>query len=832
MALNLGSMFAWLSADTSGLDKAERRMGKFVRNTDKGFGKVSNAARAMGRVLGVAIGVETIRRAATLADEYKGIQSRIKNVTKELGTYEAVQKRLNSLSIDSGAGLEGSAKLFANINRGSSETGATQKQALQLTETLNKLGVISGANNEQMKNGMLQFGQAMAAGIVRAEEWNSIMENIPEVGVRIANGLGMSVGQLRLMILDGKVFSKDVFAALLKQSEGINAEFAEMPKRMGQGFEAAKTGSMIFLAQLDQQLGLTTGIGLAFQSIGQYLSGDFSTHMFSIYNYGMRIVDSLGDWETIMHNIKGIYASIGGDAATFNQSVGYANTVFGFIGDSLVKMGANIRLLTTFTKLWVAEFLINGKQALQNFQMGFKMLWELVKMWGADAAAFISGAFTGVIEGLLGGIQSAMTGIGKAASFVGLDKMSKSLDSANKGMESAKVHVKGVAEEWQKTAEKSAAAIDKLTKKQEEQKDTTKGMLDLLDDEKDAAVGLYEEEIKWMNSAAKERERIFKEKQAQRGADEAAAKAAFDAEQAREAADPAVKTKSKGRSGSSKGSVAKEKIDNTLREAQQRFAALEQSLMSELDLEQRYHQESLDSLNQAEALQLDSIIPFHELRERLERDHQEALMAIERERLDKRLSAWGNFFGNLSSLQESESKKMAAIGKAAAMTQVLIDTARAAMSSYAYGASIGGPYLGLAFAAAAGVAGGAQLAAIRSAKATGGEVGMGGAYRVNEQGPEMLSTGGQDFLMMGSQGGHITPNSDIGKGSGGGVEIKVNVINLPGQTATVEKNGEREITIRMAVNQTKQEITSEARTGNGVVVPAILAAGGLKRKAS
>jgi len=824
MALNLGSMFAWITADTSGLDKAERRMGRFVGNTNKGFGSVGAAAGNMGRILGVAIGAETIRRAANLADEYKGVQSRIRNVTKELGTYEAVQKRVNALSMDSGASLVGSASLFANINRGSSETGATQKQALQLTDTLNKLGVISGANNEQMKNGMLQFGQSMAAGIVRAEEWNSIMENIPEVGVRIARGLGMSVGQLRLMVLDGKVLSKDVFASLLKQSDQINSEFAEMPTRMGQGFEAAKTGSMIFLSQLDQQLGLTTGIGNMFKSIGAYLANDFSAQMFAIYDYTMRIVNGFGDWQTILHNINAIYSSLGGSASTFSESLGYAQTVFGFILDSLAKMGPNIRLLMQMTKMWVAEFLIHAMQAIQTFQGAMQAAWELIKMWGASAAAFIATAFQGVVEGLLSGIQSAMGGIGDAAGFLGLDSMSESLKKANKGMEEAKKHVRGVADEWEKTAKKSSAAIDKLGKKNNEQKAHTKVKLELLELEKDKVVELYDLELKGINSASAERKRAFKEQQDLRKENEASAQAAFDGEKQRAAAEPAVKA--------AKAKKAKApKADRTREDAQFKLDSLAQSLMTELELEQQYYNESLAALNQAEALKLDSIIPYHELRERMEEQHQDALLQIERSRLDKKLNAWGDFFGNLSSLQNSESKKLASIGKAAAMTQVLIDTARAAMSSYAYGASIGGPYLGLAFAAAAGVAGGVQLAAIRSAKATGGEVGMGGMYRVNEQGPEMLTSGGQDFLMMGSQGGKITPNSDLGSGSGK-VEIKVNVINLPGQTATVQQNGDREITIRMAVDQAKKEITSEARTGTGTVTPAILAAGGVQRKAS
>lgn len=828
MALNLGSMFAWLSADTSGLDKGERRMNRFVGNTNKGFNSVSRTAQTMGRVLGVAIGAETIRRAANLADEYKGINSRIKNVTKEAGTFYAVQKKLIGLSLDSGGSLLGSASLFANIDRAAPEIGSTQKQALQLTETLNKLAVLSGASSTQMKDGMLQFSQAMAAGIVRAEEWNSIMENMPEVGNRIAQGMGTTVGALRLAILDGKVLSKDVFQSLLKQSEQVNEEFAEMPTRMGMGFEAAKTGAMVFLGQLDEQMGLTTGIGEMFKRIGAYLSGDFREGFFVVYDYTMRIIDGLYTWKGSIQGIRNIYAGLGGDSQTMAQSIGYASSLAEFLADAFVKIGPNIKFLWNMTKSWIVEAMIYAQELFSNLKIQANIFWEYFKMAALKTAAAIAGALDGMFAGIIGGIQSATYGLGDAAAFVGMVDKANNLYKAAGAMNSALDSVNGRAAELEKGVTGAATAIAGLTKEKEGVAKHTGVMLGLLEEERDGYVKTYDAEIKAIKVASDAREKAFKDKQDQRAIDEAAAQEAFNSEQARAAAEVAQKeTKAKGSSGSGKDSVA-----SMISEAQSRFDALQQSLFTERELEDQYYKESLEALNQAEALKLDSIIPYHELRERMEQQHQDALLEIERSRLDQKLNAWGDFFGNLSSLQDSESKKLAAIGKAAAITQVLIDTARAAMASYAYGASIGGPYLGLAFAAAAGVAGGVQLAAIRSAKATGGEVGMGGAYRVNEQGPELLEVGGQSILMMGSQGGKITPNSELGSGEGGASDWVVKVYNLPGQTATAERTGDRELTIRMAVDQAKKELTSEARTGNGTTVPAILAAGGVKRKAS
>lgn len=81
-----------------------------------------------------------------------------------------------------------------------------------------------------------------------------------------------------------------------------------------------------------------------------------------------------------------------------------------------------------------------------------------------------------------------------------------------------------------------------------------------------------------------------------------------------------------------------------------------------------------------------------------------------------RLSSAQGFFGSLASLQGSSNKKLAAIGKAAAITNAIIDTYKSATGAYAAMSSIPfvGPALGAAAAAAAIAAGMANVSAIRS----------------------------------------------------------------------------------------------------------------------
>ncbi len=242
---NLGNVFFRVGADTKGLERAEKEMLRFVRRTNKSLGSVSRSMRGIKIAIiavGVALTGRLIRTTIQSADAYNVLQQRIKTATRATGDYISVSRELERISNSIGSSLRTNVGIFQALARTSAELGATNTDMLKLTETLNQLGVIGGSTTEEMKNGLRQFTQSMSSGIVRAEEFNSILENIPEVASRIGEGLGLTVGELRQAVITGKVLSKDVFDALLSQSDEINEQFKEITvsvDRAGQSFKNA-----------------------------------------------------------------------------------------------------------------------------------------------------------------------------------------------------------------------------------------------------------------------------------------------------------------------------------------------------------------------------------------------------------------------------------------------------------------------------------------------------------------------------------------------------------------------------------------------------------------
>ncbi len=260
-AQSMGKAFKYANAlakqQLSELGSSVTKLEKETTLLTKSVGGLSSSMKGLGVAAAGAIGAGSISQALKMADTYNTLNQRIKIATLSTKDYVAVSDQLAKISAKNGASLADTVKLFQNIARTRTELGVTNKEILTLTNTIQQLGVIGGSSTEEMGMALRQFSQSMAGGIVRAEEFNSIVENMPELADRIARGLGVTQGQLRKLMLDGKLLSKDVVSVLLKQSEEIDKQFSAMPRSMAMAFQALTDKTGLALAKIDQVTGAT-----------------------------------------------------------------------------------------------------------------------------------------------------------------------------------------------------------------------------------------------------------------------------------------------------------------------------------------------------------------------------------------------------------------------------------------------------------------------------------------------------------------------------------------------------------------------------------------------
>jgi tape measure domain-containing protein len=254
-----------------GVSKTEGDLRK-LKNTADGTAKAGDKVAGSFKMLGATLatlGIGAIaKQLADTADKMRLLEARTINASKgiALGTqnFEALKK----VAIGTGTSLEGIVTVFQRISNTKNSIGATNAEMLVLTDTVSKLGVLSGASGEAIKNSLVQFSQAMAGGIVRAEEFNSIVENTPEIAIKIAEGLGVSMGKLRLMVIEGKLLSKDVFDVLIKQADDVNKEFDKMPMTFGRLKSQADITFVSLVADIDKS---TDASGSLLRSLGSIL---------------------------------------------------------------------------------------------------------------------------------------------------------------------------------------------------------------------------------------------------------------------------------------------------------------------------------------------------------------------------------------------------------------------------------------------------------------------------------------------------------------------------------------------------------------------------------
>jgi tape measure domain-containing protein len=311
-----------------------------------------------------------------------------------------------------------------------------------------KLGVMGGASATALNAGLLQFGQAMSGGVVHAEEFNSLIENIPLVADRIAKGMGMTTASLRTAVLEGKVLSKDVFESLMKQAPQIAKEFEKLPPTLERSMSALKTSFQKAFGEFDQQIGLTQGLAKSLMVIAD--NAKLATNAIAGLATGfaiMKIPSLITAFKNLGAAIK--VASLAAMSSPFTAAaaaIGLAVAALITFKDETFKIGQTqvsisslfqatweelpkllasvteaivslwddtIQALTTgwndLVALWTESDFVTGIQkGFQELQQAGEQIWTAMKAPAQDLFQAVSGGWGSLAEGI-GGIWKGLT---------------------------------------------------------------------------------------------------------------------------------------------------------------------------------------------------------------------------------------------------------------------------------------------------------------------------------------------------------------------------------------------------------------------------------------
>lgn len=276
-----------------GLADVEKQMGKTNASTGElsnGFSKVGKAANDAGSKaegfaskltpLAVAIaGVITVQTLATwgkMAEQFTLFQARITRLSSDAETARSTYQSLLAIASQTGSSMGDSVRLWESLTSTLKSLGATNAQVLQLTSTLQKIGTIGGSSAEETANALRQLSQGLAAGTLRAEEFNSIVENTPELARQMAKGFGTSMGELRQAMIDGQITAEKLFEVLLGRTKEVDQEFAKLPRTVSQAANAVVTQFGAALSRIDQMVGASQKLAKVLDGIARGVQVTFN----------------------------------------------------------------------------------------------------------------------------------------------------------------------------------------------------------------------------------------------------------------------------------------------------------------------------------------------------------------------------------------------------------------------------------------------------------------------------------------------------------------------------------------------------------------------------
>jgi len=754
-----------LGIDTRRLRDGERALGRLQQAGNK-------AENALGRMASMLASAFAVSKIIEYADAYTNLQNRLKLVTDSTEALGQATQNVIDIAQNSRQALGATGDLYFKISQNADKLGLSVADVSQVTETFGKTLALSGAGTQQAEAAILQFSQALASGVIRGDEFNSVAENAPAAMDAFSRALGVGKGELRKLAAEGALTSDVLIQALKEQSEEVDKAFGKTESTISQAFTNLKNNVIVFVGQMNQATESSKGFVSSLDGLSNWLeSGQpFEDIIYQTKIWGYAL-DDIGD---VIRLLDAELKSLGVDS----------DSILGKVGKALKTLPTDF---TALVKIAHAEWVKFSDTVAEGMIIH------------SDRRKEIDDAYTKSIGNILGERDARLSASDAAVKAIQEERKARKQAIADKELSDymdmlAKPDSKSAKELLEASRKKAEA--DKIAKKAAE-------------DAANAAKSL-QSQYEGLILSQKERIDLW-------GQDTELAKINFDLKNTNlSKLLPAEKdllriqaSKIDALQAEKDLAAQQTEVDSFMAGQAQELDALRNSYATKNEIVYRAYLAREAIIQRAEARGSVLEAEAAQLRNDNEKQLSDERVAIAKEEADKkkelddqRLNATGQLFGNIATLMQTENRKLFEIGKAAAIAQAIVNTATAITNALAVP-----PYpLGLALASTAGIAGAVQIAAIQNqqisgARAMGGNVQGGKSYLVGERGAEVITMGGN---------AHVTPNHKLGGG-----DSKITIVNqTTGRIDSVEEktmpDGERILIIQQA----RDLIAAEMRDPN------------------
>lgn len=222
-------------------------------------------------ILAGLVTAATITSLVRMADEFTNLQNRLRLVTTDTANLARITSELGGIANATRSDFTATAELYARMATASKELGLSQQELLDFTKSVNQAVILSGASAEEAAGGLRQLSQGLASGTLRGDELNSVLENLPAIADVIAEGLGVTRGELRKMGQEGQLTATQIIDAFKKAKDDLEAGFATTVPTVGQSLTVLRNNFILWLGEMDKAYGITSTLAGAIMSVANNL---------------------------------------------------------------------------------------------------------------------------------------------------------------------------------------------------------------------------------------------------------------------------------------------------------------------------------------------------------------------------------------------------------------------------------------------------------------------------------------------------------------------------------------------------------------------------------
>ena len=230
---------------------------RFNRSIRDGSSAADGLWQKMKGIAATVGGMIGLKQALGTSDQLTQTNARLNNALIKFddgGSIEELEAKVMASAQRSRAYYMDTAAAVAKLGTNARDAFTNMDEVIAFSELVNKSFVIGGAGAQEQSAAMLQLTQAMASGVLRGDELNSIFENAPGIIQSIAKYLDVPIGQIRTMASEGQITANIVKNAMFEAADDIENKFSNMPKTWGQIWTGMKNKALSIFAPILNKL--------------------------------------------------------------------------------------------------------------------------------------------------------------------------------------------------------------------------------------------------------------------------------------------------------------------------------------------------------------------------------------------------------------------------------------------------------------------------------------------------------------------------------------------------------------------------------------------------